>query len=211
MRTSEQINEIAAALAKAQLGVKSALKDSFNPGFKSKYADLSAVKDAIGDCLSKNDIAVIQAHGILDTGQVVLSTRLMHKSGQWVESQYLIKPIKEDPQGYASATTYARRISLASMVGVVADEDDDGNAASQRGPVRDESAEDPAMQAAKAFVRKAIKETGAAMSEADLDNWVNAWSKHIEQLRAKYPEEAKAVDAAINAQRVALTKKAAAE
>lgn len=71
--------------------------------------------------------------------------------------------------------------------------------------------DDPAVQAAKAFVRKAIKETGAAMSETDLDNWVTAWAKHIELLRAKYPEEAKAVDAAINAQRAALARKAVAE
>jgi hypothetical protein len=79
MKTSEQINEIAGALAKAQVGVKSALKDSVNPHFKSKYADLSAVKDAIGDCLSKNDIAVVQAHDILESGAFVLKTRLMHK------------------------------------------------------------------------------------------------------------------------------------
>ena len=71
--------------------------------------------------------------------------------------------------------------------------------------------DDTALQAANAFVRKAIKEAGAAMSEADLNNWVSAWAKHIEQLRVKYPEEAKAVDAAINAQRASFTKRAAAE
>jgi len=71
--------------------------------------------------------------------------------------------------------------------------------------------DDTALQAANAFARKAIKEVGAAMSEADLNNWVSAWAKHIEQLRVKYPEEAKAVDAAINAQRASFTKRAAAE
>jgi len=71
--------------------------------------------------------------------------------------------------------------------------------------------DDTALQAANAFARKAIKEVGAAMSEAGLNNWVSAWAKHIEQLRVKYPEEAKAVDAAINAQRASFTKRAAAE
>jgi enamine deaminase RidA (YjgF/YER057c/UK114 family) len=213
MRTSEQINEIAAALAKAQLGVKSALKDSFNPGFKSKYADLSAVKDAIGDCLSKNDIAVIQAHGILDTGQIVLSTRLMHKSGQWLESQYLIKPVKEDPQGYASATTYARRISLASMVGVVADEDDDGNAASQRGnyepPARPAPKVEDKTAAAKSYVDEAIKAIGTLTDATSLNAWVEANKTKLERLRDVYDEGSRQVSGAILETRKALMRGAA--
>lgn len=210
MRQSEQVNEIAAALAVAQGKIKSALKGNLNPHFKSKYADLAAVKEACGDALSSNGIAVVQAHGF-EGERFILTTRLIHKSGQWLESQYLIKPVKDDPQGYASATTYARRISLSSMVGVVADEDDDGNAASRRDERHDEPSHDPAADAAKAFTRKAIKEAGSATTPADLENWVTTWTKHIDKLREKFPEEAKAVDAAINAQRAALARKAAAE
>lgn len=133
MRQSETIDALATALAKAQGTIKSAMKDSVNPHFKSKYADLASVREACAEALSKNEIAVIQAHDMDDAGNFYLATRLVHKTGQWVEARYPIKPVKEDPQGFASATTYARRISLASMVGVVAD-DDDGNAASEGKP-----------------------------------------------------------------------------
>ncbi len=215
MKTSEQINEIAGALAKAQSGVKSALKDSVNPHFRSKYADLSAVKDAIGDCLSKNDIAVVQAHDILESGVVVLKTRLMHKSGQWLESQYLIKPVKEDPQGYASATTYARRISLASMVGVVADEDDDGNAASQRGnyepPARPAPKVEDKTAAAKSYVDEAIKAIGTLTDAAGLNAWEAENKAKLARLREVYDEGAKAIDGAISEQRKHLMRKVAAE
>ena len=133
MRSSDQINELAAALAKVQGNLKPALKDSENPAFKtggkvSKYADLTSVWEACREGLAKNDIAVMQAHDVTDAGDIMI-TRLTHKSGQWVESHYPLRPVQNTPQGFASATTYARRISLASMVGVVAD-DDDGNAAS---------------------------------------------------------------------------------
>jgi hypothetical protein len=210
MKTSEQINEIAAALAKAQAGVKSALKDSFNGGFKSKYADLSAVKEAIGDTLSKNDIAVVQAHGILDTGQVVLATRLMHKSGQWIESQYLVKPTKEDPQGYASATTYARRISLSAMVGVVADEDDDGNAASGRpSQPADNSRQPDRSQAARAFVTESIKAIGSLKTETALDDWYAENAPKLARLKESYAEEAKMIAGALAEQRKTLVRVAA--
>ena len=134
MRSSDQINELATALAKVQGKLKPALKDSENPAFKtggkvSKYADLTSVWEACREELSKNDIAVVQAHDITESGDIMI-TRLTHKSGQWVESHYPLRPVQNTPQGFASATTYARRISLAAMVGVVADEDDDGNAAS---------------------------------------------------------------------------------
>jgi len=213
MKTSEQINEIAGALAKAQVGVKSALKDSVNPHFKSKYADLSAVKDAIGDCLSKNDIAVVQAHDILESGAVVLKTRLMHKSGQWLEGQYLVRPVKEDPQGYASATTYARRISLAAMVGVVADEDDDGNAASQRGnyepPPRPAPKAEDKTAAAKSYVDKAIKAIGTLTDATSLNAWVEANKTKLERLRDVYDEGSRQVSGAILETRKALMRGAA--
>jgi hypothetical protein len=213
MRTSEQINEIAGALAKAQAGVKSALKDSVNPHFKSKYADLSAVKDAIGDCLSKNDIAVVQAHDILESGAVVLKTRLMHKSGQWLEGQYLVRPVKEDPQGYASATTYARRISLAAMVGVVADEDDDGNAASQRGnyepPARPAPKAEDKTAAAKSYVDEAIKAIGTLTDAASLNAWVEANKTKLERLRDVYDEGSRQVSGAILETRKTLMRGAA--
>lgn len=209
MNTSEQINEIAAALAKAQSKIKTAIKDSTNPHFRSKYADLASVREACADALSTNDIAVVQAHGF-DGAHVTLTTRLVHKSGQWLESVYLIKPTKEDPQGYASATTYARRISLSSMVGVVADEDDDGNAASQRnGNHAPPQQEDTGLAAARAFVRRSVKEIGALQSEKALAEWKGKMDAHLARLMDKYPDEGAAVMSALVAQAQAF--KAAAE
>jgi hypothetical protein len=129
---SEQINELADALAKAQGSIKSAAKVKNNPFFKSKYADLPAIWDACRVALTENSIAVIQSPQRDVDSHVWLETTLAHKSGQWMRSTYPINPTKNDPQGVGSAITYARRYALAAMVGIVADEDDDGNAASGR-------------------------------------------------------------------------------
>ena len=131
MQTSENINELATALAKAQAKIEGATKDKNNPAFKSKYADLSSVWDACRQSLTDNGLSVVQvAEG--DGTQATIVTRLMHASGQWIEGTLIVRPAKTDAQGIGSAITYARRYALASMVGVCP-EDDDGNAASDRG------------------------------------------------------------------------------
>lgn len=125
---SETINELAAALAKAQSEIKGATKDSANPFFKSKYADLASVWASWQEVGPKNGLAIAQVTQFSEAG-MTLETMLMHNSGQWITSSYPIKPIKDDPQGMGSAITYARRYALSAMVGI-APEDDDGNAAS---------------------------------------------------------------------------------
>lgn len=129
MRTSEQLAELAAALAKAQRKIKGATRDSSNPFFKSRYADLASTWDACREALSENGLSVVQTCGGDDPEIVCVTTRLLHASGQWIEDTLKLRPVKSDPQGIGSATTYARRYSLAAIVGV-APEDDDGNAAS---------------------------------------------------------------------------------
>lgn len=129
METSEQINELAAAMATAQGQIKGAAKDSTNPHFKSSYADLASVWEACRDALSSNGIAVIQTPHTDDAGNCHVVTMLTHASGQWVRDTFSLPPTKPDPQGYGSAITYMRRYALAAIVGV-APEDDDGNAAS---------------------------------------------------------------------------------
>jgi hypothetical protein len=124
---SEQINELAGALAKAQGKITGALKDSANPFFKSKYADLASVWDACRAALSENGLAVIQLTESDDSGVYVVTT-LAHSSGQWVRSRLRLTPKDSTPQGMGSAITYGRRYALAAMVGV-AQVDDDGNAA----------------------------------------------------------------------------------
>jgi hypothetical protein len=129
MTTSENIAEIAAALAKAQASMKNAALNKVNPHFRNRYADLAAIRDAVVPELAKNGIAVVQGLGVTDGGIVGLTTRLMHTSGQWVESDILL-PACADMQKMGSAITYARRYSLSAICGIAADEDDDANAAS---------------------------------------------------------------------------------
>lgn len=129
MQTSEQINEIAGAMALVQGEMRAALKDAVNPAFKSRYADLTAVWEAIRPSISKHGIAVFQEPVTVERG-VAVTTLLAHKSGQWVKFEPLTVPMgKQDAHGVGSATTYAKRFALCAAIGVVADDDDDGNGA----------------------------------------------------------------------------------
>jgi ERF superfamily len=130
MNRSEQINELGAALAKAQHGMENAAKDKANPFFKSKYADLASVWEACRGPLSSNGLSVVQLPRFAD-GVVTVETILLHASGQWIGTE-LSAPVKEQTaQAVGSVVTYLRRYSLASMAGVAPD-DDDGNAGSSR-------------------------------------------------------------------------------
>ncbi len=131
MKHSEQINEIGTSLALAQLRMKGAKKDSANPFFKSKYADLSSVCAACMDALNEQGIAVIQAPATGPDGAVSVETMLLHKSGQWMSETVTGKPKDDGPQALGSLITYLRRYSLAAFAGV-APEDDDGEAAEGR-------------------------------------------------------------------------------
>lgn len=128
MEQSEQVNELFTALAKAQGQMEGAIKDSANPFFKSKYADLTSVWTACRKALTDNGLSVIQVPST-DAENVSITTQLCHSSGQWVSGKLSMKPVKTDPQSILSCITYIRRGSLASFVGV-APEDDDGNQAS---------------------------------------------------------------------------------
>lgn len=130
METSPEIAKLAEALAKAQGQIKGAAKDSTNPHFKSKYADLASVWDACRTALSANGLSVVQLPDVSADG-VFLHTTLAHSSGQWMRGTMPVRPVQDTPQGLGSALTYARRYSLAAMVGVAPDDDDDGNAASE--------------------------------------------------------------------------------
>lgn len=127
MNKSDSIASIAPSLVKAQAEIKAALKDSTNPHFRSKYADLSSVVDAVKGPLLKYGICFLQGvHDAVDG--VAVETLLLHTSGEWISSTLRIPAVKQDAQGYGSAITYGRRYGLQSMCGVPA-EDDDGNAA----------------------------------------------------------------------------------
>lgn len=145
MNQSEQINELATALSKCQGEITPALKDSSNPFFKSKYADLNSVWSVCREPLSKHGLCVIQTIDNGGEGEPILITTLAHISGQWIKSTAPI-PIKEevgpidpkkkayknDPQALGSSITYMRRYCLSAIVGISTDEDDDGEKAMNR-------------------------------------------------------------------------------
>lgn len=130
---SPDIKKLATALAKAQGAMGHATKNAENDHFHNTYADLAAVIDAGRKPLSDNGLAVVQAIQILDAQRYMLVTTLMHSSGQWTRSFCPILTNKNDAQGLGSGLTYMRRYSYAAMIGV-AQEDDDGNGASERRP-----------------------------------------------------------------------------
>ena len=126
---SQEIGELAKALAAAQGAMNNAKKSSDNPFFKSKYADLAEVWDTCRKPLAKNNLAIIQMPGEIDAqGNIKITTMLTHSSSQWIKATMNIKVAKLDAQGIGSAITYGRRYALAAMVGI-AQEDDDGESA----------------------------------------------------------------------------------
>ena len=124
---SESINELAAALSSLQGALEGAKKDSTNPYFKSKYADLEAVWEAARPLLQPNGLSVTQTMGYLATGEVpvtTLITTLLHSSGQWIGGEMPLYLKVQDAQGQGSAITYARRYCLAAILGIHQTDDD---------------------------------------------------------------------------------------
>lgn len=128
---SESINELAKALCLAQKEIEPAHKNKTNPFFNSGYADLSAIWGSCKDILSNHGLCVVQTTDRDEYG-IALVTTLIHTSGQWIEGNYPIVTLKQEPQSLGSAVTYARRYALMSIVGIVTDEDDDAENAMDR-------------------------------------------------------------------------------
>ena len=210
------MKDLAAALAEAQASIKSALKENTGQVGQNrayKYADLASIWDACKTALSSNGIAVIQKPDF-DAGEMWLETMLIHSSGDHVTGRYPIRPTQNTPQAYGSALTYARRYSLSSMVGVVA-EDDDGSAASappappvQREPVQEPDDYEARMAGAKRFVNAGIRALGECMTVAQVDAWGDKHAASIEKLKRDWREEYNALDAAMRMQKSVLMKAA---
>ncbi len=142
---SESIKAISAALAEAQHEIQAAIKDKENPFFRSKYADLASVMAAAKEAIHNHCMAVTQFTGTTDDGKIILTTMLMHTSGEWISSEFPLEPmvkttrgkdgevieVKNNPQDWGSYLTYYRRYTYAALVGVPT-ADDDGNAASNK-------------------------------------------------------------------------------
>jgi hypothetical protein len=167
MNSTPEISELASALVEARKKFSPALKHAKNPAFGSKYVDLATAVEATDTALSESGLTVIQSpHGSTVEQTVTITTRLLHKSGQWLEGE-LTLPVKGqrgyDAQAVGSAITYGRRYAYMAMLGI-APEDDDGNAASQ--PDRSEQ---PSIQRKSEKAQVGITQNGEPIFDEDGD------------------------------------------
>jgi len=177
MKKSETITKIASALNKAQGEMSNAIKDANNPFFKSKYADLNAIREACMPALNKNGITLLQPTVNID-GRNYVETILLHDSGEWLSSETEILFSKQnDAQAQGSGITYARRYGMQSFVNIGAD-DDDGNGASK--PVAEVKPKEEVKSPVKPYLQRATQ---------DWNNVTNAILKGtatIDQVKLKF-------------------------
>lgn len=158
---SEDIAALAKALSESQGEFGAVPKTAENPFFRAAYAPLPAVVKEATPILAKHGLAVSQLLGYDPANNVdTLTTRLMHSSGQWIESTMKLYLVKADSQSLGSAVTYSRRYSYMAILGLVADVDDDGNAASSRGKPAQASAETTKRAAPKVAAPTTLGEGG---------------------------------------------------
>jgi hypothetical protein len=168
--STKNMSTIAKAFVKAQKEFGPALKTHTNPAFRSKYADLSACVEAVIDALNSNGIALMQQTSEDNTG-VTVETVFLHESGETLTSGKLHVPAsKQDPQGYGSALTYARRYSLMASCGI-APEDDDGNAASKPRARQSEPELDLSPKARAVRITEGVKAGDAEKAAAAMSGW----------------------------------------
>lgn len=125
LQKSDSIKNLTKALITFHVKVDTIKKDAKNPFFKSSYASLSNILDGINDSLIESGLCVSQ----FPVGDYGLETILMHESGEWIQANYTMKPVKDDPQSRGSAITYARRYAISAILSLNIDDDDDGNLA----------------------------------------------------------------------------------
>lgn len=176
MNASEKINELAKALVAAQKELRNPSFDSSNPHFKSRFVSLAGLRNETMPILLKHGLCVVQSLGG-DGSTVSCTTRVIHESGQWIDFGPFVVPIaKNDAQTACAGSTYARRYSWQAAIGVVGDEDDDGNAASGKAPAgpqdefppRSGPIGKPAAKPAPTAPAKAANVTRADLEKLDL-------------------------------------------
>jgi hypothetical protein len=183
MKQSESIKNLAEAMAQAQSQMGSAIKGSSNPFYRSKYADLGSVIEAIKPHFAANGLSYVQ-FPVSGESSVGVTTRLMHSSGEWLQQDYFIPLGKMDAQAAGSAITYARRYALQSIAGIPS-EDDDGNAATQAAPAVPKTV----TKAQAKIISDLIQKT-----ESDLERFCNVFGcESIDLLDASKFENAKEI------------------
>lgn len=157
MPQSEKIGELAKAIAAAQAEMKPVKRENENPFFKSRYADLASVWEAIKP-FHAHGIAVTQIPFDAGLGMIGLTTQLTHESGEWISGSLALPVSKEDAQGVGSAITYARRYAIGCLTGVVTEDDDDGNQAVQAKPAQRFAQQKATVAQKMAEIRQDIKQ-----------------------------------------------------
>lgn len=133
---SIELGALAKALSQAQAELQDAKKDSINPHFKSRFASLASVRAAITPTFSKHGLSVAQYNEPCGDKGVCVVTLLMHESGQWLKGRLYVPVVKQDPQGFGSAISYARRYALGEIANIATDDDDDAELASKPAPAK---------------------------------------------------------------------------
>lgn len=191
------VGKLAEALAKAQGQMKGAAKDTTNPFFKSKYADLASVWEACRHALSENGLSIVQPTIVMDSGDIAVKTILMHSSGETIEG---ILPVKlsdnATAQQLGSYITYNRRYALAAMVGV-APEEDDGNSASEA-PKHLRAVSKPVVSTLKERADAFCSHLSKLKTSLSVTNLVTSNNGLLFELKEKMPDEYEAVSVAIN-------------
>lgn len=205
MIRSDSLGELAKALSDAQGEFEAVDKTAANPFFKSKYADLPTVVKAATPILTKHGLSVSQLPGHDELGDT-LTTVLLHSSGQFIGNTMALRPVKDnDPQAQGSAMTYGRRYAYMAILGLVADEDDDGNAASRAStsrPARQQQAKPAAKKAEPAKPKTEPAKAPASSLEAPVIDRLreirqrSGWSKDKLQLELVHVGVADAEDVA---------------
>jgi len=184
---TEKKDDFAKAFIKAQAEMVNASKDSTNPHFKSKYADLTAVRDACVPFLNKHGIAVLQPVVQLENKQYIKTT-LLHESGEEYSCLTEIMHAQNTAQAHGSGITYARRYGLQSLVCIGA-EDDDGEKASEKPKQQSRNDDDEDVRTGAENWFKFFKENAEkCKSISELEKLYKDNDNALKKLNKKYPD-----------------------
>ena len=197
---SPAVGNLAKALSAAQGEMKGAVKDASNPFFKSRYADLSSIKEASQESLTKYGLAIIGAPSA-EGAKVSVTTVLMHESGEWISCEVTATAKDESPQSVGSCITYLRRYGIQSILNI-ASEDDDGEAAQPRPQFKPQPAARAVVEAVvdkESLARKARVDKLKAAKGPEFVQWAETTMGHIlpERLSLLTNEQINVLEAAL--------------
>jgi len=198
MKTSDNIEKLAGALCQAQSAMTGAKKGANNPFFKSNYSNLAMVIEAINQPFSDNGLCFVQG-AEMNENRVSVVTRIIHISGQWIESETQLPPTKNDAQGVGSAISYAKRYGLQALAGVPSVDDDGNQAVKQQKPAQKKSviSNEMANHYAKSMIYFANIDDNSGLnelkSELNNDQLIVVWGLLPSDVRSKIKKMAKEV------------------